>query len=90
MRVNDTSVAASIASTGFGLSAICIGEKRGFVSRAEARLERVFAVLVDFIWHKLPTHRGFFYHFANIDTGERMWDSEVSSVDTAMSVVRRV
>jgi hypothetical protein len=33
---------------------------------------------------KLPTHRGFFYHFANINTGERIWDSEVSSVDTAM------
>jgi len=39
---------------------------------------------LSFLWHKLPTHRGFFYHFANINTGERMWDSEVSSVDTAM------
>lgn len=67
VRVNDTSVAASIASTGFGLSAICIGEKRGFVSRADARL-RVLESL-SFIWHKLPTHRGFFYHFANINTG---------------------
>lgn len=82
VRVNDTSVAASIASTGFGLSAICIGEKRGFVSRADARL-RVLESL-SFIWHKLPTHRGFFYHFANINTGERIWDSEASSVDTAM------
>jgi len=32
----------------------------------------------------LPNHRGFFYHFANINTGERLWDSEVSSVDTAI------
>jgi hypothetical protein len=39
---------------------------------------------LSFLWHKLPTHRGFFYHFANINTGERMWDSEVSSVDTAI------
>ena len=37
-----------------------------------------------FLWKKLPTHRGFFYHFANINTGERVWDSEVSSVDTAI------
>ena len=37
-----------------------------------------------FLWRTLPTHRGFFYHFANIDTGERLWDSEVSSVDTAI------
>ncbi len=82
VRTNDTTVAASIASTGFGLTAICIGEKRGFVSRADARV-RVLDAL-SFIWHKLPTHRGFFYHFANINTGERIWDSEASSVDTAM------
>lgn len=82
VRTNDTTLAASIASTGFGLSAICIGEKRGFVSGPDAR-ERVLETL-SFLWHKLPTHRGFFYHFANINTGERVWDSEVSSIDTAM------
>ncbi|MGO9939515.1 MAG: glucoamylase family protein [Terracidiphilus sp.] len=82
VRTNDTTLAASIASTGFGLTAICIGEQRGFVSREDARV-RVLDAL-SFIWHKLPTHRGFFYHFANINTGERIWDSEVSSVDTAM------
>jgi hypothetical protein len=82
VRQNDTSIVASIASTGFGLTAICIGEKRGFVPYSEARL-RVVTTL-QFLWKKLPTHRGFFYHFANINTGERIWDSEVSSVDTAM------
>ncbi len=82
VRAKDTSVAASIASTGFGLTAICIAEKRGFVSHADARL-RVVQTL-SFLWHKLPTHRGFFFHFANVNTGERMWDSEVSSVDTAI------
>ena len=73
---------ASIASTGFGLTAICIAEKRGFIPHQDARL-RVIATLA-FLWKKLPTHRGFFYHFANINTGERIWDSEVSSVDTAI------
>jgi hypothetical protein len=82
VRSNDTSVAASMASTGFGLTAICIADKRGFISHADARL-RVLRTL-SFIWHKLPTHRGFFYHFANINTGERIWDSEASSVDTAI------
>jgi hypothetical protein len=82
VRVNDTTVAASIASTGFALTAICIGEMRGFVSREDARV-RVLKAL-SFIWHKLPTHRGFFFHFANMNTGERIWDSEASSVDTAM------
>jgi len=82
VRNNDTSLAASIASVGFGLTAICIGQKRGFVSYEDARRRAVSTL--SFIWHKLPTHRGFFYHFANINTGERVWDSEVSSVDTAM------
>jgi hypothetical protein len=82
VRTEDKSLAASIASTGFGLTAICIGDERGFISRPEARL-RVVQTL-SFLWHKLPTHRGFFYHFANLNTGERMWDSEVSSVDTAI------
>jgi hypothetical protein len=82
VRINDTGIVASIASTGFGLTAICIAEKRGFISHQDARL-RVIATLV-FLWRKLPTHRGFFFHFANINTGERIWDSEVSSVDTAI------
>jgi hypothetical protein len=74
--------AASIAATGFGLTALCIGEQRGFISAGDA-LQRVFATL-RFLWRKLPNHRGFFYHFANPETGERMFDSEVSSVDTAI------
>ena len=37
-----------------------------------------------FLWKTLPHHRGFFYHFANVNTGERLWDSEISSVDTAI------
>jgi hypothetical protein len=82
VRINDTGVVGSIASTGFALTAICIAEKRGFVSPEDARI-RVLATLT-FLWRTLPTHRGFFYHFANINTGERLWDSEVSSVDTAI------
>ena len=74
--------AASIAATGFGLTALCIGDQRKFVP-AGAALERVFATL-RFLWKKLPNHRGFFFHFANSETGERMYDSEVSSVDTAI------
>jgi hypothetical protein len=74
--------AASIAATGFGLSALCIGDQRKFVP-AGAALERVFATL-RFLWKKLPNHRGFFFHFANPESGERMYDSEVSSVDTAI------
>jgi hypothetical protein len=79
---NNNSVVASIAATGFGLTALCIAEKRGFISLPDAR-DRVMATL-RFLWKKMPTHRGFFYHFADINTGERVWDSEVSSVDTSI------
>jgi hypothetical protein len=82
LHVNDQGIVASIAATGFGLTALCIGHQRGFIS-TEAALERVFAAF-RFLWKKLPHHRGFFYHFANINTGERVWDSEISSVDTAI------
>ncbi len=82
VRASRQDMAASIAATGFGLAALCIGQQRGFIAKREA-LERVFATL-RFLWKKLPNHRGFFYHFANAETGERMFDSEVSSVDTAI------
>ena len=82
VRNGRQTTAASIAATGFGLTALCIGDHRGFIATKEA-LERVFATL-RFLWKKLPNHRGFFYHFANVETGERMFDSEVSSVDTAI------
>ncbi len=79
---NDTTMVASIAATGFGLTALCIGQKRGFVSFRDAR-DRALVTL-RFLRKKMPTHRGFFYHFADLNTGERVWDSEVSSVDTAI------
>jgi hypothetical protein len=82
VRENDHSVVASIAATGFGLTALCIGEQRGWVSTFQAR-ERVLTTL-RFLWSKLPNHRGFFFHFADINTGARLLDSEVSSVDTTI------
>ena len=82
VRTNDKGIVASIASMGFGLTAICIADHRGYIGHAEAR-SRVLQTLT-FLSKKLPTHRGFYYHFANMNTGERVWDSEVSSVDTSI------
>ena len=79
---SDNTIVASIAATGFGLTALCIGDMRGYISRSDAKA-RVLTTL-RFLHDKLPNHRGFFYHFANINTGERVWDSEVSSIDTAI------
>lgn len=81
-RGEDSSTVASIAATGFGLTALCIGQENGWISMSDAR-ERAMVAL-RFLWKKMPTHRGFFFHWANLNTGERVWDSEVSSVDTSM------
>ncbi len=37
VRGNDRTTVASIAATGFGLTALCIAEKRGYISHAQAR-----------------------------------------------------
>jgi len=84
LRRADRGVVASIAATGFGLTALCIGQTNGWISVHDARA-RVIASL-RFLSKKMPTHRGFYYHWANLNTGERTWDSEVSSVDTAILV----
>ncbi len=78
----DNVTAASIAATGFGLTALCIGAERKFAPFLEAR-DRVIAAL-RFLQGKMPTHRGFFYHWADLHTGERIWNSEISSIDTAI------
>jgi hypothetical protein len=73
---------ASIAATGFGLTALCIAHTRGYLPAADIR-DRVLATL-DFHANKLRHEHGFFYHFSDMETGERIWKSEVSSIDTAL------
>ncbi len=73
---------ASIASVGFALTAITIADERGWVTRDEA-YERTLTTL-RFLRDKMPHVKGFYYHFVDIDTGERVWECELSSVDTAL------
>jgi len=73
---------ASIAATGFGLTALCIGADRGWISKAEA-LERTRNTLRFFDARAYQQH-GWFYHWLDSRTGERRWNSEVSSIDTAL------
>jgi hypothetical protein len=72
----------SIASTGFGLTALCIAAERGWQPRT-ALLERARVTLKTFSDDVPPVH-GWFYHWLNIHTRAREWKSEVSSIDTAL------
>ncbi|MGE3401448.1 MAG: glucoamylase family protein [Vicinamibacterales bacterium] len=78
----DSRTAASIAATGFGLTALCIGAQREYVPAQEA-LDRATGAL-RFLDAGMPTHRGFFFHWADLHSGARIWDSEISSIDTAI------
>jgi hypothetical protein len=78
----DTRDFSSIAATGFGLTSLCIGDRRGFGKSPEI-LERVRNTL-HFIANDLPHEHGFFYHFVHMNTGERWEKVELSSIDTSL------
>src|SRR6185503_4693048 len=71
---------SSIAATGFGLSALAIADRRGYLAHDQARA-RVLRTLC-FLYEGAEQEHGFFYHFLQSSTGKRIWKSEASSVDT--------
>lgn len=73
---------ASIAATGFGLTAWCIAAERAWVGKKEAR-KRVRNTLYFFADRAHQEH-GWFWHWMNWRTGERVWRSEISSIDTTL------
>jgi len=73
---------ASIAATGFGLTALCIGAERGWITRSQAA-GRARNTLRFFANRAFQEH-GWFYHWLDAKSGERRWKSEVSSIDTAL------
>ena len=80
---------ASIAAVGMALAAHPVGVERGFLTREEA-VERVLTAL-RFFWRSPqgpePTatgYKGFFYHWLDMKSGARVWNCELSTVDTAL------
>lgn len=80
----------SVASTGFGLSAICVGIDHGWVTRTNGRA-RVLTTLQTF-WNGPQGpgasgtigYNGLFYHFLDMGTATRTWSCELSTIDTAL------
>ena len=80
---------ASIAVAGFALSAYPVGVERGWMTRAEA-ITRTGAMLRWF-WNsdqsgqpEATGYKGFYFHFLDMQTGLRVWRSELSLIDTAL------
>jgi hypothetical protein len=90
--VRDTSqdsAPATIAGSGFALTSCAIAAERGYLSRDDAA-EWVRRSL-RFLWEApqgdgadtIGTH-GFFYHFLDMTSGQRVWNCEVSTIDSAI------
>ena len=83
---------SSVAAVGFGLTALGVGAERGYVTREQAA-ERTLTTL-RFFWEApqhnaaegATGHRGFFYHFLDMDAGARFETVELSTIDTALLV----
>ena len=76
---------ASIASSGFVLSALPIGVERGWMGKAAA-LDLALRIVRAYTSGFVAGHRGFYYHFVDMQSGERAPGSELSSVDTGLLV----
>ncbi|MCB9438497.1 MAG: hypothetical protein H6673_16115 [Anaerolineales bacterium] len=74
---------ASIAAVGFGLTAITIGIDRGWITYDQG-YERAMTTINSFLDGYVPGQNGFYFHFISMETGERVWSSEVSSIDTTL------
>jgi len=78
----DARLTSSIAATGFGLTALCIGHERSYRSPAEIA-ERVRRSL-RFLARDAQHVNGFLYHFVDMRNGIRSGFSELSPIDMAI------
>lgn len=76
---------SSIAATGYALSVLTVGAKRGWITPQQAR-DRIMTTLNTFdsgIFNK----NGFWYHFLKLSDGSRSGDTELSSVDSSLFIL---
>lgn len=75
-------IPASIASTGFSLAVRANAAERGLVDRKETY--DYLVKTLRFSRDHAARWKGWFAHFIDWQTGQRMWGSEYSSIDTAL------
>ncbi|MGH9617937.1 MAG: glucoamylase family protein, partial [Acidobacteriaceae bacterium] len=92
--VADTSRKASpssIAVVGFALSCYPIAVKNGWLARADAatRTLKVLRFFSQSTQSDVPDatgYKGFYYHFLDMQSGKRVWQCELSLIDTALLI----
>lgn len=80
---------ASIAVLGMGLTAYTIASECGLMLRSEAVARTLVALKFLKSSQQGPEldatgNKGFYYHFLDMETGKRAWQSEISTIDTAI------
>lgn len=80
----DSNHVSSLAATGFGLTVIAHASTMGKVTPKFAR-DYAYKTL-RFIRDYVPHHKGWLVHFADWKSGDRVWQSEYSTIDTALLV----
>jgi hypothetical protein len=75
---------SSIAATGMGLISLCVGSRVGLNASATEDAETTVRTMLGFQQARNAT--GFYYHFIDMETGDRVWNSEYSTIDTAILV----
>ena len=73
---------ASIAATGFGLTALCIGHERNY--RPQSQIEQRVAKTLRFLAQDAQVEHGFLYHFVDPSNGKRVRTSEISPIDNSI------
>ncbi len=73
---------SSIASTGFGLAVIAHASVQGQLTREFA--QNYCTRAVRFMRDKVPREHGWFLHWIDWETGERAWNAEYSTIDSAL------
>lgn len=81
----------SIAAVGLGLAAYAVGADRAFIPRADAarRALTTLRFFRDSPQGEAPDatgHMGFYYHFLDMQTGRRTWNSELSTIDSTILI----
>lgn len=82
---DDPYTIASMASTGYALIALPIAVEHNWLSKSLA-YNRALQTL-RFVYNTMPHTRGWFFHFVDKNSGERVWNCELSSIDTALFVM---
>ena len=75
---------ASVAATGFGLTAYPIGIQRNWIDHSMAKAKTL--QILHFFLHGAENEHGFFYHYLNPQNGTRSARSELSPIDTALFI----